>query len=108
MSRTIPQTRRGRRWLAGAAFTLVVLIAAALVGLALRYQLDGFARWFWILAVGVTALAILALRAAGRRGASRAVLLPLVAVALGWWLTIRPSGDRDWAPDVAHGVTARI
>jgi hypothetical protein len=85
-----------------------VLIAAALVGMALRYQLDGFARWSWIFVAGATALAALALRATGRRGASRAFLLALVAVALGWWLTIRPSGDRDWAPDVAHGVTARI
>lgn len=95
MSRTIPQTRCGRRSLAGAAFTLVVLIAAALVGMALRYQLDGFARWSWIFVAGATALAALALRATGRRGASRAFLLALVAVALGWWLTIRPSGDRE-------------
>ena len=66
------------------------LIAAALVGLTVRFQLDGPARWFWILVVVATALAVLALRATGRRSASRAVLLASIIGALGWWLTIRP------------------
>lgn len=88
MGKTGPQPGRrlgsGRGWLAGAAFALGVLIAAALVGLTVRFQLDGPARWFWILVVVATALAVLALRATGRRSASRAVLLASIIGALGW------------------------
>jgi len=112
MSRTaLPQANRPgrrRRWLAGAALTACVGFVAALIGLALRFQLDGPVRGLGILVVVATALAVLGLRAGGRRGASRAVAVASLVVALGWWVTIRPSADRDWAPDVAHGVTARI
>jgi hypothetical protein len=38
------------------------------------------------------------------------VLLDVVVVAavLVWWTTIRPTNDRDWAPDVARTATATI
>ncbi|CAM3061032.1 DUF4105 domain-containing protein [Paracoccus nototheniae] len=112
MSRTaLPQAGRSgqaRRWLAGAALTACVGFVAGLIALALRFQLDGPARWFWILVVAGVALAVLGLRAKGRRGASRAVAVASMVVALIWWTSIRPSADRDWAPDVAHGVTAWI
>lgn len=35
------------------------------------------------------------------------VLLVNLAV-LGWWLTISPSNERDWVPEVAHPAIARI
>lgn len=112
MSRTaLPQAnrpRQGRRWFSGAALTACVVVVAALIGLALRFQLDGPARGLWTLVVAATALAVLGLQAKGLRGASRALAVVSLVVALGWWVTIRPSADRDWAPDVAHGVRARI
>ncbi len=37
-----------------------------------------------------------------RRGALKAAWFGAVfAIALGWWLTLPPSNDRNWAPDVA-------
>ncbi len=35
------------------------------------------------------------------------ILVPF-AVVLGWWLTLAPSNDRDWQPDVARLPTATI
>jgi hypothetical protein len=35
------------------------------------------------------------------------ILVPF-AVVLGWWLTLAPSNDRDWQPDVANLPTATI
>jgi hypothetical protein len=32
----------------------------------------------------------------------------LIAVILAWWMTIRPSHNRDWPPDVARTFTAMI
>src|ERR1700756_1837088 len=37
-----------------------------------------------------------------------AVYSGAVAVFLGWWATISPASDRDWAPDVARTLTAAI
>lgn len=41
------------------------------------------------------------------RRASIAYALAFAAL-LGWWATILPSNDRDFAPDVAHGVTGVV
>jgi hypothetical protein len=40
----------------------------------------------------------------------RALLLVVgvIAAVLVWWTTIRPTNDRDWAPDVARTATATI
>src|SRR5512143_1117668 len=37
-----------------------------------------------------------------------AAFLVLFAVLLGWWLSLEPSNDRDWQPDVARLPTAEI
>lgn len=42
-----------------------------------------------------------------RRRAYAAILL-LFAVLLGWWLSLEPSNNRDWQPDVARLPTAEI
>lgn len=36
------------------------------------------------------------------------VVLTSVLIVFGWWLTIEPSNERDWLPDVAHPATAAI
>ncbi|SEQ95303.1 protein of unknown function [Faunimonas pinastri] len=92
------------------ALFLVFAFSLAWVGLALWYQFPGgqvarvAADVVW-LAFGL-AILIGAWRF-HRRWA--VVLYPcaLVLVAI-WWTTIRPSNHRDWAPDVAHTVTAEI
>src|SRR5438477_638006 len=30
----------------------------------------------------------------------------VAAIAVGWWVRLRPSNDRDWRPDVARLATA--
>jgi hypothetical protein len=53
---------------------------------------------------GAAAFAILALLSLTlpRKGSRKAVWFGAVfAPALGWWLALPPSNDRDWAPDVA-------
>jgi Domain of unknown function (DUF4105) len=46
----------------------------------------------------------------GLFGGSRGRVLILIAFAgiLGWWLTLRPTQDADWQPDVAHLAYASI
>lgn len=44
-----------------------------------------------------------------RRPAIAWTSLGLAAIVVAaWWISIRPSNDRDWAPDVARGVTGEI
>ena len=53
----------------------------------------------------IAAVACLATR---RRWPVFAAYSGAVAVFLGWWATISPASDRDWAPDVARTLTATI
>lgn len=89
------------------------LLCAAVVVLgswtcaALWFWLDASLRWPAFALAGVGALAIIAL---GRwRPAAAWASLGLAAILVAaWWISIRPSNDRDWAPDVARGVTGEI
>lgn len=55
------------------------------------------------------ALATVALLASRRwRGRALATYLVMFATVLGWWLSIEPSNDRDWQPDVARLAYATI
>lgn len=95
--------RRGRA--AFALLTCAALLLAAWTLAALHFQLAGPARW------GASALTLAALACVLVLGWRRArdgwLALAGVALLLGlWWGAIRPRDDRDWAPDVAHGVTA--
>ncbi|MGL4281061.1 MAG: DUF4105 domain-containing protein [Albidovulum sp.] len=85
------------------------LLAALLIGwtaLAVHFQ---FASPFVYLAyavVAAVAIGFLWLFWQRRwRGGWIAMAVAVAAVAL-WWSTILPRQDRDWRPEVAHGVTA--
>lgn len=58
----------------------------------------------------LAAAAALAIIVLGRRRPAIAwISLGLAAmVVAAWWISIRPSNDRDWAPDVALGVAGEI
>lgn len=88
-------------------FGLIVLAGAAWSATAIWLNLDGAGR---MLALGVLALAALAsLGARFRSRRSGWAVLALSALGVfGWYQTITPRDDRDWAFDVAHGVTARV
>lgn len=91
-------------------------MALLLVLVALTASWTSAALWFQfgpphavpaMIGVVVLALGIL-LVARSRPGAAWGGLAAgLLAVGL-WWGSILPSNDRDWAPDVAHGVTGEV
>jgi len=103
-------SKRSRRWavLAGVSIWPALLVGVAWGALALWF--DGPAeRWLaGVLAGGfaVGCVAILAIVRPFRR-AALAMLLAL-GVVIAWWLTIPPSNDRDWSPDVARPPRAII
>ncbi len=55
----------------------------------------------------LAALALVGLFWARARAAGLAYALAFAALLV-WWSTILPSNDRDFAPDVAHGVTGSV
>ncbi|WP_245749336.1 DUF4105 domain-containing protein [Gemmobacter aquatilis] len=63
------------------------------------------ARWV-VLAFGAAILAVIWARVATDWG--WAALLTLSVVVGGWYLSLQPRLDRDWAPDVARIVTADV
>lgn len=92
----------GRGLLAGVVAAFLVLLA-----MALHFQVDP--PWRQTLQAG-TALAamVLALLWWRQSRAFWALLLAIIAVSATWYLTIRPSNDRIWAPEVEFGVTGTV
>lgn len=84
------------------ALTLLTAVFVVLTLGALTFQLAPPLRW---LGYAALALAVAAVIAAGRRRGWLVLGLAVLAVA-GWYSSIRPSNDRNWAEDVAHGVSA--
>ncbi|WP_245513376.1 DUF4105 domain-containing protein [Enterovirga rhinocerotis] len=89
------------------ALSLVALIGGAWLLGALFFQFDPPLRGLLMAGAAAVAMAIVAL-AWTRRLAALLVLVACLAAAAVWWASILPSNDRDWAPDVAHGVTGTI
>ncbi len=91
-----------------------LVLAIAAVGLwsclALWYRLPAPPPWR---AAAAGLFALLALATIGglfsrlRAGLLAAFAVAFLAVA-GWWASLEPPRDGDWAPDVAHQVTGRI
>jgi len=107
-----PRASRARRvlaWLARVALGLASLALAAWSALALA--LDGPGRGAGI-AFALVALALvvagLVLRRVGPRRAARCAFLVLPLGVLAWWLSIAPSNERDWSPEVARLPSARV
>ncbi|MCZ0813689.1 MAG: DUF4105 domain-containing protein [Pseudomonadota bacterium] len=88
-------------------FGLIVLAGAAWSCTAIWLNLDGPARLFALGFVAVATAAAFLARAYRRRAGWGALAIAALCV-FGWYQTIEPRADRNWAPDVAHGVTARV
>jgi hypothetical protein len=86
---------------------LAVAVFLTLLALALQFQLAGLPRQA---ALAGTALAAVALALLGwqRSRGFWLLLAAVVAVSALWYGSLRPTNDRPWAPDVAHGVTGTV
>jgi len=97
--------------LCGFALTLawvLLLGGTAWAATAMVLHLNGAARVLALTALAASAAAVAVLLVQGRPGSALgAGLLATLVVGL-WYQTIRPQADRDWAPELAHGVGARL
>ncbi|MDZ4313062.1 MAG: DUF4105 domain-containing protein [Cypionkella sp.] len=100
-------TRRIWRGLGHAGFVILLALATAWAATALYIQLTGPVRIAALVALGLAFLAILILRFQKRRHAWAGFAVAVLAVG-GWYQTIQPRQDRDWAADVAHGVSGVV
>ncbi|MDI3336913.1 DUF4105 domain-containing protein [Defluviimonas aestuarii] len=90
-----------------AGFVVLTLGTTAWAAAALSVHFAGALLIAFEAALIAAALTTLALRFRSRRAGLAG--LALIAVIIGgWYMTIQPSNDRDWAADVARGVTAEI
>lgn len=99
--------RRFGRVLGHVFFLIVLTLGAAWTATAMAFQLHGWVQIAAWIALGFATLAVLILRFGKRRLGWLGLAVVALAVA-GWYSTIHPRQDRDWAPDVAHGVTGSV
>jgi hypothetical protein len=102
--------RRGVGIVGTATFTLGLVLSAVWANLAIAYQLPGPAGARIGACLALDFIALAALVAVIRRRRWRAVLIYGIAYAilLAWSVSIGASNDKDWAADVAHGITGTI
>jgi Domain of unknown function (DUF4105) len=98
------------RFLSSAAFAVIALAFGLWGALALFYRAPFPPPFPLVIAALWAALALGALIGffAGRRRLAAAVLIVAVALILGWWSTLRPRAERDWAADVARTVRGEV
>ncbi|MBC7145651.1 MAG: DUF4105 domain-containing protein [Thioclava marina] len=93
--------------LAHLLFALIVLCGAAWSATALWLHLAGPSRIVALAALAVVTLGAFVARTRKRRLGWLVLVIGAEMVA-GWYQTITPRADRDWAVDVSRGVTARV
>lgn len=93
-------------WRALGHFVFVVILAAgaAWAATAFLVHLKGIALWIALAVVAVAGIAALIFRLRYRRAAWGTAAIAALACGL-WYQTIQPSQTRDWAAEVAHGVS---
>ena len=106
---TSPKSRRRSlaKPLGHAAFGLFLAATTGFAAAAIWVHFTGATLVALETLLALAALAATGLRFRSRRAGWGGVAL-IALVAGGWYQTIQPSNDRDWAADVAHGVTAEI
>ncbi len=89
--------------------TVIVLIGIW-CSVAVWYRCGAGEPWRSLLAGATLAFALVAAAclATPKRWLAPAVYAAAFTLFLGWWATITPTNDRNWAPDVARTVTARV
>jgi Domain of unknown function (DUF4105) len=98
------------RWIGLALLVIALLLIGAWCALAVWFRYAGGDLVRGTLAVSIAVLALVTVTSlvTSRRRLAFTVYAGVIAIVFVWWLTIRPSNDRDWQPDVARNVTATI
>ena len=93
-----------------AALIVCLLLSAIWANLAIAYQSPGSAGLRIAACLALAVMAVAALAAVVLRRHWRAVMIYAAACVLviGWTISISASNDRNWAADVAHGITGTI
>jgi hypothetical protein len=95
-------------WLARLLQVLVLLPGLALLAMALWFQFDGPLRTALMAVMALVTLALASFWVRGRSLHLWALAAVTAMLGLGWYSTLRPSNDREWEVDVAHGVTSDV
>jgi hypothetical protein len=98
------------RWIGLALLTVAILMTGIWCSLAVWFRYTAGEPVHSLLAGALPVLALVAVGflASSRRWLALVVYAAAFTIVLGWWSTVTPSNDRDWAPDVARSVTANI
>jgi hypothetical protein len=98
------------RWVGFALLAIAILLIGVWCSIAIWYRCPVGEPVRGVLAGAtlVFAVVVVASLATFRRWLALAVYAASFALFLGWWGTITPTNDRNWAPDVARTVTATI
>ena len=99
-----PKFQRTARVLGHLGFVAMLALGAAWVATATTIHLAAPVLWLAYVALAVIVLAALLSRLRNRRTSWAVLVIAAVAVA-GWYQTIQPSQTRNWAAEVAHGVS---
>jgi hypothetical protein len=95
------------RILGHSLFVLALSLATAWAATALWVQIAAPLCWLFWAALGASALAALILH--WRRPAASWGLIAASALLIGgWYASLQPSQSRNWAADVAHGVSGEV
>jgi Domain of unknown function (DUF4105) len=105
-----PVIGRFARWIGFICLAVAILLVGGWCAVAVWFRLPTAApmRDLASGALLVLALATTGCLASSWRWRALSLYVGVVAAVLVWWMTIRPSNDRHWAPDVARTATATI
>ncbi len=93
-------------WAGWVVLVLAALAAAVVVSMGLWFQASPAPLWIAVWNAALIAALVVAVRRGP--GAGLVAVLACVAVFSLWWMSIRPTNDRDWQPDVAELLTGAI
>ncbi|MEB8389443.1 hypothetical protein OO012_19705, partial [Rhodobacteraceae bacterium KMM 6894] len=104
---TVPEMRRGVVWYSGfVVLTTIAGILGIVISMALNFQASPAPLWItlWLITL------FLALLVAFRNGLLASVAIIVVSVSLFslWWMSIKPTNQADWQPDVAQLLTGEF
>jgi hypothetical protein len=97
-------------WICYALLAIVILLTALWCSIAIWYRCPAgdATRGTLVAAMLLFAVVTAAFVTTRKRWLALAVYLGFFALFVGWWTTIKPTNERNWAPEVARTATATI